>query len=522
MVAASDPFDSSWIRPVGPAEQLSGSALYLPAVLSRLFRIDGYRGMTKDKTIRIAASLVIIAMLAVLWGRQSDLAYNVAQQRAILLGRYTLDTMIALLIITPILLCILRGIWKKKSKPGTPAEKRQASFRLISLILSIILAIVFFDAAMRLSKRKLYIGTEQSYHRTPERVYRGVFHDRPEVAFSYPRATPGYPEVPYVLTVDAEGFRNTETFDQYDWVVLGDSFAEGSSVSDEQVWTARLAESRHVRLYNLGMSGGSPVTYLDTLQKFGVPLNPKAVLYLLYEGNDFRNSNFKQHKLDAPKKATLSETLFKASPLRRLIKESLVRFLGPIGRNRYTKDPGINDPSHPLYPVAWLPIEIPPDGGYGYAFDLKRLEQHFLSEETFRKSVACTESMRLLEEARKVCDANGITLIVIYAPDTPHVLIDQIVSRVPPEQLHAFMGMRVKNLPAPEALGASLQAGTAVRETVLKQFCSENNIKFISLTDILKQKTAEGRRTYYSYDQHWTPEGHEVVAEYLSKQIITD
>ncbi len=130
--------------------------------------------------------------------------------------------------------------------------------------------------------------------------------------------------------------------------------------------------------------------------------------------------------------------------------------------------------------------------------------------------------MRLLEEARKVCDANGITLIVIYAPDTPQVLIDQIVSRVPPEQLHAFMGMRVKNLPAPEALGASLQAGTAVRETVLKQFCSENNIKFISLTDILKQKTAEGRRTYYSYDQHWTPEGHEVVAEYLSKQIITD
>ena len=478
--------------------------------------------MNKEKTIRIAISLVIISVLVVLWGRQSDLAYNVAQQRAILLGRYTLDTTITLLIATPILLCILNGLWKKKKKIEDPAQKRQAAFKMISLIVSIIIAIVFVDVAMRLTKRKAYVGTEQSYHRTPQQIFRGIFQDRPEAAFTYPNATPGYPDVPYALTIDEQGFRNTALQDQYDWIVLGDSFAEGSSVSDEQVWTTRLAKLRNVSLYNLGMSGGSPVTYLDTLQKFGISLKPRAALYLLYEGNDLRDSNFRPQKLEDSPKATFFESIFKASPLRLRIKESMVRLLGPVGRNRYAKDPAVNDPSHPMYPVAWLPLETPAGSGYGYAFDLKRLEQHFLTEERFRKTVACAESLRLLNETYKVCQANGIKLFVIYAPDKPHVLIDEIVSRIPPQQLHAFMEMRVENLPDPEALGKLLQAGTSVRQHVFEQFCADNNIAFISLTDILRQKTVEGRRTYYSYDQHWTPEGHDVVAEFLSKQIIVD
>lgn len=474
--------------------------------------------MNTQKTTRIALTVIIVAVLAVLWGRQSDLAYNVAQQRAILLGRYTFETTVTLLIVTPILLCVLRGLWTKK-KPKNPDQKRLAAFKLISLSVSILVAMICVDVAMRLTRQQTYVGQEQSYHRPPNQTYTGVFQDRPEFAFSYPNATAGYPKVAYTLTVDEQGFRNPVRHDRYDWIVLGDSFAEGSSVSDEHVWTTRLADRRSVRIYNLGMSGGSPVTYLDTLQKFGVAMKPDIALYMLYEGNDFRDSNFRRQKLEAPKKVSLSDRVFKASPLRHLIKDSLVRMLGPVGRNRYRNDPAVHDPSHVMYPVAWLPIQIPADSGYGYAFDVKRLEQHYITEDAFKETVACTESLRLLDEARQVCDAHGITLIVIYAPDTPHVLIEDLINRVEPNQLHAFMATRLKRLPPPEELGTILRQGAQVRERTIKQFCNDNGIPFLSLTEPLRQKTQEGIRTYYAYDQHWTPEGHDVVAEYLSENI---
>ena len=81
--------------------------------------------------------------------------------------------------------------------------------------------------------------------------------------------------------------------EKYDVVALGDSFAEGSRVSDNQVWSARLAKKTKSTVYNLGMSAGHPGTYLETLKKFGLALSPKTVICLLYEGNDFRDSNYR-------------------------------------------------------------------------------------------------------------------------------------------------------------------------------------------------------------------------------------
>ena len=480
--------------------------------------------MSKEKVIRIVISVIIVGVLAVMWGTQSDLAYNVAQQRAILLGRYTLDKMIGLLFATPILLWVLWGIWQDNSKKyPEPKDKRLATFKVVSLILSILIAVVFVDVAMRVMKRKVYVKQGLSYHRAENRVHQGVFSDKPEQAFSYPNVLPGYPDVAYVLTTDKRGFRNPVPQEGYDWIVLGDSFAEGSSVSDEQVWTALLAELRGVRVYNLGMSGGSPVTYLDTLEKVGVELKPKAALYMLYEGNDFRDSNFKAHKLEAPKKATAFDTIFKASPLRLLIRDSLGRFLEPVGSGRYANDPDVWDPSHLMYPVAWLPIEVPAGGGYGYAFDIKQVWEYVMTEEAFKETLGYAESRRLLAEARDVCRANGIELVVVYAPDKPHVLMEEVVRQVQPEQLYAFMSVRGKRLPvSSEQLGQRLCEGAEVRERVYKDVCRDEGIAFISLTEVLRQKTLEGCKTYYTYDQHWTPDGHRVVAEFLSEQIKAD
>lgn len=113
-----------------------------------------------------------------------------------------------------------------------------------------------------------------------------------------------------------------------------------------------LAKNKKVSFYNLGMSGGNPLTYLDTLKKFGLQKEPDTVIYLLYEGNDFRESNFTQRRLDKPQSESLSDIIFKSSPLRRIIKNSIIRFLSPIGSDRFHNDPGVNNPDHIMYPVA--------------------------------------------------------------------------------------------------------------------------------------------------------------------------
>jgi hypothetical protein len=402
------------------------------------------------------------------------------------------DHVVTLVIATPILLLVLLGLWKNK-KPKDEQEKKKALFKTIALTISIIISLVFVDVAMRMMKRQHYVKDGASYHRAPNRVFEGVYQDKPEAVFSYPNKATSYPDVNYTLTVDSRGFRNLQECD--------------------------LGNARDKTVYNLGMSGGTPVTYLDTLEKFGIDKKPEAVIYLLYEGNDFRDSNFAQHKLDAPKEDTFFDKTFKVSPLRRLMKDSLIRFCGPIGARRFYDDPACNDPVHPMYPVAWLPIQVPAEEGHSYTFDLKRVLQHFMSEEDFRKTLACSESLRLLGETKKLCYDNGIRLIVAYAPDKPHVLMNEVTAQVPAEQLYAFLDLKAKKLPAVDKLADELNNAVDMRANVIGRFCDDSAIEFLDLTTPLQKATVDGVQTYFTYDQHWTPDGHTVVAEFLAEAI---
>lgn len=474
--------------------------------------------MKKERIIRLLVTAGLLGLLIILWAVPSDLAYNVAQERDILLGRYTLDRTIMLLIVTPVLLLVVRGIWTPK-RPPTAEQKKLHAFRMAALALTILPTIVLADIAMRLTQRRHYVGSAESYHRTPNKVFHGAYRDRPEAAFSYPRPACGYGDVKYTLTVDAQGFRNAAVPETCDWIVLGDSFAEGSEVSDEQTWPVLLASARGVSLYNLGMSGGNPVTYLDTFKQFGLRLKPQTVIYLLYEGNDLRDSNFTASKLEAPRDNSLFNRTFKTSPLRRAVKEGIVALLAPVGSRRFYEDSAVNTPGHPMYPVAWLPVRVPTETGPAYAFDLKRLLQHFITPEAFARSTACVETFRLLSETRRVCDENGIRLVVVFAPDKPHLLIEHVVQTVPAPQLHAFVALKVDDPPAPDELGAVLLERAEVQEKAVERFCRDEGIDFLSLTQPLRQAAFEGIQTYYTYDQHWTAEGHAVVARFLAEHL---
>ena len=176
----------------------------------------------------------------VLWAVPSDLAYNVAEQRDILLGRYTVDQTTTIIVVLVVSVLVVNGIWSNQKR--TAKQEREHKFKVIALSASIVVSIIAADVFLRIVRSRQYVKNENFYYRVINTVQHGVNRDVPPTAFSYPHAPAGYPDLEYTLTTDGRGFRNKTDFETYDVVVLGDSFAEGSHVSDDQVWPVLLAE----------------------------------------------------------------------------------------------------------------------------------------------------------------------------------------------------------------------------------------------------------------------------------------
>jgi len=492
---------------------LRGYAIYYIAVI-----------VMDEKTCKWIATAVIIFANILVWLLPSDVSYLLAQQRDILLGRYSLEHVSLGLFLLPASILALYVNWSNKQ------NEKKRWFAVIALTIAMFLSILMVDIFLRILGPKQYIGNSTLYHRTPDTMSHGIIRDTPETSSGYPTVAPGYPDIEYTLTIDKRGFRNKTDLDKYDVVVLGDSFAEGSRVSDEHAWPVMLAPKTGYTVYNLAMSGGYPGSYLQTFRTFGPGLSPKIVICLLYEGNDFRDSNFR------PKTglAEIINSCIKTSHVRRACKNMLVRYLSPINSSHLKsrianpastddckKSPEISAAANS--PLSFLPVAVP-DGNdvRYYTFKVKKLLAHFETQEQFLSSYGCKKTFEAIGELKKFCSQKDIRLVIAYAPDEPHILLPLIKHKITPQQLYNFMSIKAKNLPAPENLMDLTLSRLSIQESETEKFCRQQSIEFVSLTEALRQNVAAGRQAYFTYDQHWTPIGHQVVADVLSNYLKTN
>ncbi len=84
---------------------------------------------------------------------------------------------------------------------------------------------------------------------------------------------------------DGFGWRNPETWQSAQVVVLGDSIVYGHGVEEEQTTPHFLRGLLGRRVVNLGVTGASPVHYLAFLRNFALPLGPRVIVVLSF-GND--------------------------------------------------------------------------------------------------------------------------------------------------------------------------------------------------------------------------------------------
>jgi len=450
---------------------------------------------------KIYLAAIIIAN-AVAWAIPDKVLVLIAKDQHTLLGRYSRGHFALNL---TILVISLIGLYIDQARTKQTYKRRW--FQVIAVLLIGTPLLLLGDALLRFTRSTTYVMDPLAYRRPANAAWTERVEDRPEAAFTYPNARPGFPAFTASVHTDARGFRNSAAPDRADLVTLGDSFVEGSHVSDEHPWPVKLAERTGLTVYSLGMSGYSPVRHLAALKQYGLPLKPASVICMLYEGNDFRSAKSVQEDTGYGL-GKLLEVYFKQSPIVLSLDQLLIRTFGGVGDSSRGK--GIDA-------LSWLPFRAPdgPGGNY-YAFAPKQVTEALLTEDAFAESDRWEALVSILEDMKETCDAVRCRLVIAFAPTKAHVVLPLVIDRLPPDKFAAFLKIGSKKKPDRAMTQANLLPLLETREAVLRQWCDWKGLPFISLTEPLRRAAAEGRPVYFTYDQHWTPPGHEVVAAFIA------
>ncbi|MCH7525828.1 MAG: hypothetical protein IID39_00180 [Planctomycetes bacterium] len=455
---------------------------------------------------KLFLTLVVVGNV-LLWVIPSNVVELVARDRHTLLGRYSKEHFNW---IVGVLLISVIGLYIDQARSKETYKRRW--FQVLATLAFLVPTLAAADFLLRVPETSHYVKDSLAYHRPPNAAYTEIIEDRPQARRTYPNAPSGRPPIHCTLHTDARGFRNQTALEQYDVVVLGDSFAEGSSVSDEHPWPVRFAELVGLSVYNLGMSGYAPVNYLASLKEYGLALEPRYVVCMIYEGNDFRSTR-KVLEEQRPQRDQRIKHYFKQSPILSRLENLFVDTFGPIGADR---DADL------LEVLSWLPLRIPdgPDGNY-YAFAPKQLLQSYRSREMFDYSRHWASVSATLGDLSRTCREAGAQLIVYFAPTKAHVTLPIVFDSLPPEKVHAFATLRSDELPDPATFMSTLGEFLQTKELALQEWCAEESVPFATATNALRQAAVQGDQVYFTYDQHWTPVGHQVVATALH-QFWTD
>jgi len=517
--------------------------------------------------------LILFIAGILIWFTSSDVVELIVRQRPVLLGRYSQGHFGSLFFLTLI-------FWIAAGVISTAKYERwyQAIGPLLLVYCSTFGSLAFLVLASGWMAQPRYIETkveqkveqaeankqgdtnqeaqptqpkEQALqlsgivrHRPPNKFYEYTEVDKPVEARSYPDAPAGYPSHPITLTTDQYGFRNQNLLEQYPIVAVGDSFTVGSHVSDDQGWTELLSNNLQQPIYNLGVSGSDPDTYLNNFATLGRQFSPKTVLVMIYEGNDFRysspvanplasqakNSNKAESPTDAPENKQAKESagakkakqekekidwkkMAKGSPVTKGLKRFSHEVLEPFGK----------DQPVPAYhqKQSWMPVQITHgDTEHYYSFKPKRMLYLNVSKKKFSNDHDWQVPESMFNAFNYLAEQDGFRLIFIYAPSKPHVILPLVEDTVPAEQLLRFARYKKDSLKGPaEEFKAKLYKNLDNQESVFLDWCKNKSVECISLTKPLQEATENGQQTYYTYDQHWTPVGNQVAAETVRRYL---
>lgn len=211
-------------------------------------------------------------------------------------------------------------------------------------------------------------------------------------------AVPGGRYVYY--RTDEHGFRNPPGIDRADVVFVGDSFTEAGPLPEDDTFVHRVATATGLRTVNLGRSHYGPQQEEIVLEQYGFAYRPRAVVWVLFEGNDLADAHrFAEWRRNPVRPQALMDRYAKASPILKGI--ALTARQPGDGPRKLRSPDGATD-----------------DVYLDYAYD---------PEEPMRDPLGFSETKQSLQAGVEACRAHGVALLIVLVPIKVRVLAPWIL-----------------------------------------------------------------------------------------------
>jgi len=276
---------------------------------------------------------------------------------------------------------------------------------------------------------------------------------------------------------DHNGFRNNTDLQQADIVIIGDSMVEGMTASDSELLTSQLAQLQGKVVANLGQGGYGPLEEIVVLRRYALPLHSHTIIWMFCEANDLQDVLAYHRALDHPPDFLHA---FWMRSFTRSAGLTIQRLLSPP-----VKPPG--EKHSGLCPL--------PDGKavrvyFGYPAQALSPEELGAFEET----------IRTIATAYQLSSAQGTQLVFVFVPSKYRVL-------------HALC-----QFPEDSVCRDWVLPDLSTRFQAALQSVSPR-IGYLDLTPSLVEAAKTQGLPYYRDDEHWSPEGHKVVAQVINQYL---
>jgi hypothetical protein len=239
----------------------------------------------------------------------------------------------------------------------------------------------------------------------------------------------------------------------------------------------RVGQATGLSVVNLGRGAYGPQQELIVLKRYGLAYKPRVVVWQLFEGNDLTDAEeFAEWKNNPQQVQTsLKERYFSNSLLKEwLTNTRLQQRIGPMATLRYR----------------------------GGSVRRVAVRYRYEPDQPSSRHFGITETMAAVEEGQRLCDSNGIQLLVVFIPT--------MVRAMGPNISFDHAEDQAEYLPQP------LQGVKDFSQT-MQEFCGRVGCAFVDSVDVLRQAEENGSRNLYiPNDEHLDVGAHDAIARIVA------
>ncbi len=306
------------------------------------------------------------------------------------------------------------------------------------------------------------------------------------------------------FVIDRYGLRNTDDPAEASIFALGDSFAFGYHMTQQATFPALLKERLGEPVYNLGVSGTSPMQQLLLLEHLlkndPDAFKPKKLLWLIFEGNDLEESYEPKRQTQDASGGGLSAVfartivgeiasipaLLRGQSVIRLLTSGQIALTGSVARQTATNHYELDGETlaFPLYHSERFGWSI---FRQAYVDQAGQTELDVANHPNLPRLVNVFRRMKALSTER------GFDVTVVMVPTNVRLYrgyFEDLPTAEPPHFIER-----------------------------LKKISDEVGFAHVDLFELLTPYARE-ELIYHRDDTHWNERGHEIVANVLAEQVF--